>query len=52
MYEQERDRAAPTPRGLRRRIAALDLAAVRSVARVNSPVLDRAMPAPARSPWR
>jgi membrane-associated phospholipid phosphatase len=45
MCEQERDRAAPTPRGLRHRMAALDLAAVRRVARVNSPALDRAMPA-------
>jgi membrane-associated phospholipid phosphatase len=45
MYEQERDRAAPTPRGLRHRIAALDLAAVRWVAQVNSPALDRTMPA-------
>jgi membrane-associated phospholipid phosphatase len=47
MYEQERNRATPTPtpRGLRHRIAALDLAAVRWVARVNSPALDLAMPA-------
>ena len=45
MYEQERDRAAQTPGGLRHRIAALDLAAVRWVARVNSPALDRTMPA-------
>ena len=45
MHERERDRVAPALRGARRRIAALDLAAVRWVARVNSPALDRAMPA-------
>src|ERR1700691_4095589 len=45
MQERERDRVAPALRGARRRIAALDLAAVRWVARVNSPALDRAMPA-------
>ncbi len=45
MYKHERDRAAPTPRGLGHRITALDLAAVRRVARVNSPALDRVMPA-------
>ena len=45
MHERERDRVAPALRGARRRIAALDLAAVRWVARVNSPALDRVMPA-------
>jgi membrane-associated phospholipid phosphatase len=41
----DRDRCEPPPPGLRRRAAALDRAAVRWVARVNSPALDRAMPA-------
>jgi membrane-associated phospholipid phosphatase len=45
MHEQERDRAVPPPRGLRHRMAALDRATVRWVARLNSPALDRAMPA-------
>lgn len=48
MHEHERDRAAPPPGGPRQRIAALDRAAVRAVARVNSPALDRAMPALSR----
>jgi undecaprenyl-diphosphatase len=45
MHGLERGRAAPQPRGLRHRIAALDGATVRAVARVNSPALDRVMPA-------
>ncbi len=45
MHEHEPEPAAPRHRGLRRRTAALDLAAVRWVARLNSPVLDHAMPA-------
>jgi membrane-associated phospholipid phosphatase len=45
MHEQEREPAAPPPRGMRQRIAALDRAAMRRIAQVNSPALDRAMPA-------
>jgi undecaprenyl-diphosphatase len=45
MHGLERGRATPESRGLRHRIAALDRAAVQRVARVNSPALDRAMPA-------
>jgi membrane-associated phospholipid phosphatase len=45
MNEQEREPAAPPPRGMRQRIAALDRAAMRRIAQVNSPALDRAMPA-------
>jgi len=45
MHKGERDHAVPPPRGPRQRVAALDLAAVRWVASLNSPALDRAMPA-------
>jgi membrane-associated phospholipid phosphatase len=45
MQEHDRDPAGSAPRGPRRRIAALDPAAVRWVARLNSPALDRVMPA-------
>jgi membrane-associated phospholipid phosphatase len=45
MHDHQRGQAAPHPRGLRHRIAALDGAAVRGVARVDSPALDRVMPA-------
>jgi membrane-associated phospholipid phosphatase len=41
----DRDRKAPASGGPRRRIAALDRAAVRWVAQQNSPALDRVMPA-------
>jgi len=42
--DRGRDGPAQSRRGPRRRIAALDRAAMRRVARVNSPVLDRVMP--------
>jgi membrane-associated phospholipid phosphatase len=45
MHEHRPEPAAPPRRGGRYRIAAVDRAAVRRVARLNSPALDRAMPA-------
>jgi membrane-associated phospholipid phosphatase len=45
MHDHQRGQAAAQPRGLRHRIPALDRAAVRAVARVDSPALDRFMPA-------
>jgi membrane-associated phospholipid phosphatase len=43
--DDRQPRAEPAPRGPRRRISALDRAVVSRVARVNSPALDRFMPA-------
>jgi membrane-associated phospholipid phosphatase len=45
MHEHKPGPAGPPPHGLRHRLAALDRAAVRRVARLNSPALDHVMPA-------